>query len=67
MLRISRYWKGVIAGSVPVALAVQAAVTDSRIEPTEWIPIGIAVLAALGVVRVPNKTDDPDTLPQFRQ
>ncbi len=67
MLRISRYWKGVIAGTVPVVLAVQAAVTDSRIEPTEWIPIGIAVLAALGVVRVPNKMDDPDTLPQFRQ
>jgi hypothetical protein len=66
-MRISKYWKGVIASSTPVLLAVQAAAGDGQITSGEWIPIGIAVLAAVGVVRVPNRTPtDPDTLPAYR-
>lgn len=68
MLRINRYWKGVIAGMSPVLLAVQAAVSDGGVDAWEGIAIGTAVLVAFGVVSVPNapKTD-PDTLPAFRR
>ncbi|MGI5418642.1 hypothetical protein [Actinomadura luteofluorescens] len=65
MLKISRYWKGVIAGLSPVLLLVQAAVTDGQITSGEWVPIGIAVLAAAGVIATPNK--DPDALPAYRR
>lgn len=66
MLKVSRYWKGVIASSTPVLLGVQAAVTDGRITSGEWVPIGIAVLVAVGVIATPNKQSDPDTLPAYR-
>lgn len=67
MLRISKYWKGVIAGLGPVLLAVQAAASDGGIDASEGIGIGIAVLVALGVIATPNRQTDPDTLPSFRR
>lgn len=54
-MKISKYWKGVIAGAAPVLLAIQSAVTDSTITTGEGVAIGIAVLAALGVIATPNK------------
>ncbi|WP_433465693.1 hypothetical protein [Spirillospora sp. CA-128828] len=67
VLRISKYWKGVIAGCGPVLLAVQAAADDGYVDAGEGIVIGIAVLVALGVIATPNKTTDADTLPGYRQ
>lgn len=67
MLRISKYWKGVIASSAPVLLTVQAATSDGGIDASEGIGIGIAVLVALGVIATPNRTSDPDTLPGYRR
>lgn len=57
MLRISRYWKGVVAGLGPVLLAVQAAAGDGSVDAGEGIAIGIAVLVAVGVIATPNKPD----------
>lgn len=55
MIRISRYWKGVIAGLGPVLAAVQGAADDGAFDASEGITIGIALLVALGVYVVPNK------------
>lgn len=54
-LRISRYWKAVIAGAAPVLAAVQAAVDDGHIDVGEGLTIAGALLVAFGVWRVPNK------------
>lgn len=54
-MKISKYWKAVIAGSGPVLLAAQAAVTDGAVDGQEWLTIGLAVLVAAGVWRVPNR------------
>ena len=67
MLKVSKYWKGVVAGLGPVLLVVQAAVDNGSIDAGEGIGIGIAVLVALGVIATPNRTADPDTLPGYRQ
>lgn len=67
MLKLSKYWKGVIAGFGPVLLTVQAAASDGGIDTSEGIGIGIAVLVALGVIATPNRTSDPDALPGYRQ
>lgn len=54
-MKISAYWKTVVASLGPVVYAAQAAVTDSRITVDEWVTIGVAVLVAAGVWRVPNR------------
>jgi hypothetical protein len=54
-LKISKYWKGVIAGAAPVLAAIQAGVDDGHIDVGEWLTIAGAVLIAFGVWRVPNK------------
>jgi hypothetical protein len=64
-VKISKYWKGVIASASPVLLAVQAAVTDSRIDAGEWVAIGTAALIAVGVIATPNKPEaKPYRLPR---
>lgn len=50
MLRISKYWKGVIAGLGPVLLLVQAAVDDSHVDLGEGVGIVTAALVAAGVI-----------------
>ncbi|TDD90764.1 hypothetical protein [Actinomadura rubrisoli] len=57
-LRISAYWKGVIAAAAPVLATVQAAVDDRTLDTSELVTIGAAALVALGVWKVPNKTPD---------
>lgn len=54
-LKISRYWKTVIAGAAPVLAAIQAAADDGHIDLGEGLTIAGALLVAFGVWRVPNK------------
>lgn len=56
-MKVSAYWKSVIASLAPVLAAVQAAGDDGRFDINEGITIGIAVLVALGVYAVPNKAE----------
>lgn len=68
MVKVSKYWKGVVAGATPVLIAVQSAVGDGRIDVGEWIAIGLTALAAVGVIAVPNaKAADVDTVPGYRR
>lgn len=55
MLKISAYWKTVIASLAPVLATVQAAVDNGALDTSELITIGGALLVALGVWRVPNR------------
>lgn len=58
-MNLSPYAKAVVATVVAVLIAgltaVSNAITDSKIEPSEWIVIVLAMLGALGVLMVPNK------------
>jgi hypothetical protein len=54
-VKISKYWKAVVASAGPVLLAAQAAVDDGHIDAAEAATILIAILVAVGVWRVPNK------------
>lgn len=54
-----RYRKFIIAALGAGAVAVQAAMTDGTITVNERWAIGFAVLAALGVVVVPNAPKTP--------
>lgn len=53
-MKVSKYWKGVIAGASPVLMAVLAVVTDGVITTAEVVTIALAAAAAVGVVAVPN-------------
>lgn len=67
-MKISKYWKGVVAGLSPVLIAIQSAVTDDQITSSEWVAIGIAVLTAVGVISVPNRQPVPsDVVPGYSQ
>ncbi|TDD25062.1 hypothetical protein E1287_37665 [Actinomadura sp. KC06] len=59
MLKVSAYWKTVIASLAPVLATIVAAVDDQALDTSELITIGGALLVALGVWRVPNKVEDP--------
>lgn len=54
-------WRGYskfIAAAVATGLVtLQLAITDGTVTKSEWITIGLAVLGALGVYAIPNKTD----------
>src|SRR5690606_41448433 len=54
-VKISAYWKSVIASRAPVLATVQAAADDGAFDSSEGITIAIALLIAFGVYRVPNK------------
>lgn len=53
--KLSPYRKSIAAALGAAAMALQAALTDGRIESVEWWAIGIAVLTALGVYQVENR------------
>lgn len=53
-MKISAYAKTVVAALAAGAVAVNAAVSDGMISNSEWVTIGLAVLAALGVYALPN-------------
>lgn len=52
---MSAHMKAIVAALSPVTLAVQAAVTDGAISTTEWVAIGVAAVAAVGVWLAPNR------------
>lgn len=55
-MKISAYWKAIVAALAAGAAAVTTAAQDSVITGEEWTTAGIAVLAALGATwAVPNK------------
>lgn len=49
-----KYTKGIVAGLVPIAMLVQASVSDGKITQDEWVKIILAVLGAAGVVGFKN-------------
>lgn len=59
VLRVSPYWKAVIAGLGPVVTLAHAAVGDSVITSSELIDVSLLVLVALGVYHVPNRPGEP--------
>jgi len=55
-MKISKYWKAVIAALAAGAGAVTTAAQDGQITGEEWWTAAVAVLAALGLTwAVPNK------------
>lgn len=55
-MKISQYWKAVVAAVTAGAGAFATAASDDVISNGEWTTIGLAVLAALAATyRVPNR------------
>jgi hypothetical protein len=55
-MKISKYWKAVVAALAAGAGAVTTAAQDGQITGEEWWTVGMAVLVALGFTwAVPNK------------
>lgn len=52
---MGKYAKTVVAAIAAGAIAAQVAVEDGSITGAEWVTIGLAALAALGVYFIPNK------------
>jgi hypothetical protein len=59
MSKLAHYWKALVAFLSPVVIVVQSAVTDDVITQEEWVKIGVAVVAAVGVLVVANKPKTP--------
>jgi hypothetical protein len=55
MSKVSPYAKFVVAALAAAAVALQAAISDGTVTSSEWVGVGIAALAALGVWAVPNR------------
>lgn len=56
-MKISPYWKSVVAVLGAVVVAVDAVVGDLVVTGTEGVNIGIALLTAFGVYFVKNKDE----------
>ena len=55
-MKVSKYWKAVVAAVVAGAGTLSTALADDRITAAEGWAAGLAVLAALGfTLAVPNK------------
>jgi len=57
MVKLSPYWKTVVASLAPVLATVQSLTEDGALDLSDGLTIGAALLIALGVWRVPNKTE----------
>lgn len=56
-MKVSKYWKAVVAAVVAGAGSLSTALADDRITAAEGWAAGLAVLAALGFTwAVPNRT-----------
>lgn len=56
---MAKYAKAGVAIAAAALVALQAALTDDAIITQEWLGVGLAVLAAVGVWAVPNKPSGP--------
>ncbi|MFC7817544.1 hypothetical protein ACFUTR_23220 [Streptomyces sp. NPDC057367] len=55
-MKVSRYAKAVVAAVTAGSAALGTAVQDGAVDSGEWVTVGLAVLAALGVTwAVPNR------------
>lgn len=54
-----KYAKTIVAALAAAAVALQVALTDSTVTQSEWVQIGVAALAAVGVFLIPNKPAEP--------
>lgn len=57
--KLSEYRKLLFAALIAGATTAQALYSDGVLARDEWWQIGLAVLAALGVWRLPNKPQNP--------
>jgi len=56
MSKIKKYAKAITAAVVAGAGTLGTALADDNVTTGEWLAIGLAVLAALGITaRIPNK------------
>ena len=53
---MSKYAKFIVAAVSAGLVALTVALTDDKVTAGEWVTIGLAVVGALGVFAVPNKT-----------
>ncbi len=53
-MKVASYVKTIVAVVGAAVVAVQAAITDGSITPSEAVQVALAVLAALGVYALPN-------------
>lgn len=51
-----KYAKFAVAAGVAGLTALAAAITDDHISNAEWVAVGLAVLGAIGVYVVPNRS-----------
>lgn len=58
-MKISPYWKTVIAGFGPVVTLAHAAVGDNVVTSTELVDVVLLALGAFGVWLVPNRPGEP--------
>lgn len=65
MNKLKTISKFLVALLIPVAQTLQAAYTDDVVTTDEWVKIGIALVLAYGVYKVPNKqvASEPDDGP----
>jgi hypothetical protein len=63
-VRVSRYWKAVVAAAAAGTGALATAMNgDMVITPSEWVSVLLAVLGALGITYVvPNRPPEPPRL-----
>lgn len=53
-MNVSHYAKSIIAAVAAAAVVATNVISDGTITPAEGVEIGLAVLAAFGIYRVPN-------------
>ncbi|MFE9099831.1 hypothetical protein [Actinomadura geliboluensis] len=54
MLRISKYWKTVVAAVAAGAITANEVIGDDALTTSEGVTIALAILGALGVYTVSN-------------
>lgn len=55
---MEKYLKTVVAVLTAGLLALQLALTDGGMTTEEWVAVAIAVVGALGVYAIPNRSDE---------
>lgn len=53
-MKISPYWKSVVAFVGALAVAAETVIGDNFVSPDEWVNVALAVVTAVGVYFVKN-------------